>query len=181
MLSISVSGLTECVGCAYEATDDFKKNFQMFFEPFFISIHKNGNRFMLAILNNNNITILKNSSKRMIQHTKIELGNLVRSYRGLEKYYNLNDKIEDTGEKEEIDDIGDEIGDKVNDFVEGVSVLGDEIGDLGDKVKDFVEGESIFKKIYEEGLDNQSMVDLWGLREYKNDKPTASKQEPLNI
>ena len=96
----------------------------------------------------------------MIQHTKIELGNLVRSYRGLEKYYNLNDKIEDTGEKEEIDDIGDVIGDKVNDFVEG---------------------ESVFKKIYEEGLDNQSMVDLWGLREYKNDKPTASKQEPLNI
>ena len=117
----------------------------------------------------------------MIQHTKIELGNLVRSYRGLEKYYNLNDKIEDTGEKEEIDDIGDETGDKVNDFVEGVSVLGDEIGDLGDKVKDFVEGESVFQKIYEEGLDNQSMVDLWGLREYKNDKPTASKQEPLNI
>ena len=106
------------------------------------------------------MTILKNSSKRMIQHTKIELGNLVRSYRGLEKYYNLNDKIEDTGEKEEIDDIGDVIGDKVNDFVEG---------------------ESVFKKIYEEGLDNQSMVDLWGLREYKNDKPTASKQEPLNI
>ena len=95
----------------------------------------------------------------------------------MEKYYDLNDKIEDTGEKEEIDDIGDEIGDfgdKVKDFVEGVD-------DLGDKVKDFVEGESVFKKIYEEGLDDQSMVDLWGLKEYKNYKPTASKQEPLKI
>jgi len=80
----------------------------------------------------------------------------------LEKYYELNDKIGDTaaiwtGEKEEINDIG------------------DEIGDLGDKVKDFVEVESVFKKIYEEGLDDQSMVDLWGLKEYKNYKPTASK------
>ena len=120
----------------------------------------------------------------MIQHTKIELGNLVRSYRGLEKYYGLNDKIGDTGEKEEIDDLGEEIGDfdnKVKYFVEGVDDLGDEIGDLRDKVKDFVEGESVFKKIYEEGLDNQSMVDLWGLREHKNDKPAASKQEPLNF
>ena len=78
-------------------------------------------------------------------------------YRGLEKYYDLNDKIGDAGEKEEIDDIG------------------DEIGDLADTVKKFVEGESVFKKIYEEGLDNQSMVDLWRLKEYKNDKPTASK------
>ena len=75
----------------------------------------------------------------------------------------MNDKIEDTGEKEEIDDIG------------------DEIRDLGDKVKDFIERESGFKKLYEEGLDNQSMVDLSGLREYKNDNPTPSKQEPLNI
>jgi len=72
-------------------------------------------------------------------------------------YDDLSDNIGDTSEKEEIDDIG------------------DEIGDLGDKVKEFVEGESVFKKIYEEGLDDQSMVDLWGLREYKNDKPTASK------
>ena len=99
---------------------------------------------------------------------KIELANLVRSYRVLEKYYELNDKIGDTaaiwtGEKEEINDIG------------------DEIGDLGDKVKDFDEVESVFKKIYEEGLDDQSMVDLWGLKEYKNYKPTTSKQEPLNI
>ena len=96
----------------------------------------------------------------------------------------MNDKIEDTGEKEEIDVIGVEVGDfgdKVKDFVEGVDDLGDEIGDLGDKVKDFVEGESVFKKIYEEGLDDQSMVDLWGLKEYKNYKPTASKQEPLKI
>ena len=81
----------------------------------------------------------------------------------MEKYYDLNDKIEDTGEKEEID------------------VIGVEVGDFGDKVKDFVEGESVFKKIYEEGLDDQSMVDLWGLKEYKNYKPTASKQEPLKI
>ena len=59
----------------------------------------------------------------------------------------------------------------------------EEVHDLGDKVKDFFEGEgeSVFKKIYEEGLDNQSLVDLWGLREDKNDKSTASKQEPLNI
>ena len=78
-------------------------------------------------------------------------------------YDDLSDNIEDTSEKEEIDDIG------------------DEIGDLGDKVKEFVEGESVFKKIYEEGLDDQSMVDLWGLKEYKNDKLTESKQEPLNI
>jgi len=72
-------------------------------------------------------------------------------------YDDLSDNIGDTSEKEEIDDIG------------------DEIGDLGDKVKEFVEGESVFKKIYEEGLDDQSMVDLWGLKEYKNDKPTESK------
>ena len=66
----------------------------------------------------------------------------------MEKYYDLNDKIEDTGEKEEID------------------VIGVEVGDFGDKVKDFVEGESVLKKIYEEGLDDQSIVELWGLKEY---------------
>jgi len=76
----------------------------------------------------------------------------------ISRYYDdLSDNIGDTSEKEEIDDIG------------------DEIGDLGDKVKEFVEGESVFKKIYEEGLDDKSMVDLWGLKEYRHDKPTESK------
>ena len=76
------------------------------------------------------------------------------------------------------DEFGERIGEAVEDIEFDDSELDDlseDIKEFGDNVEDFIEGEPVlFEKIYEEGLDHQSMMDLWGLNEYKNEKKTSS-------